>query len=692
MLLGVLASMLSSAPSARAAATLTVCPSGCSDTNIQAAVNAASPGDTVDVRSSGSPYTQQVIVAKPITLEGDPNDSRPLLRFTPSSTSMPTLRFTIAASPSTLKHMVVQSNGGQSNDAVVFEHADGTITDLKATAANHAVVITAKRATVGPNVSATSTGTAGEALVANGPIRVTGVTATATGKVGYAGVVGPGATVSDSTFSGAGGGPGGGIGLALQGSSSTARRVVATGGRGIVADGASVTDSLAVGIGAAAVEGGSTNTIQLRNVTAISSGSGAPGIEAGGGSGPSSPGGIVAENVIARGGSGGTDVLTDPGSFPGVVRIGYSNFRTTSSTGVDSTSIGHNQSGDPLFVDGVVGPSQNFHLQDSSPVIGAGTILEQTSTSDLDGKPRPAAGQSEPSMGAYEPTVHSLTVTVSGGGSVSGQGISCPNTCSSGYVAESTVTLTPTAGSGSVFSGWSGACSGSGACQVTMSSDRAVTATFTGVAPPANTAPPVIGGTPVVGQTLVASDGSWRGSPTSFAYQWQDCDITRNQCTSVIGASANTYKLTAGDVGHTMRIVVTAMNAIASSSASSAQTATVTAAPALSHVRLIASAFTANKGTTLTLTLSEAATINVLVTQARHGRKVKGRCRQGAKHGQRCTLTVQKAKLAFRGASGPDRFKLQLRSLAPGRYTATITARAKDGETSKPAQLSFTVK
>ena len=82
----------------------------------------------------------------------------------------------------------------------------------------------------------------------------------------------------------------------------------------------------------------------------------------------------------------------------------------------------------------------------------------------------------------------------------------------------------------------------------------------------------------------------------------------------------------------------------------------------------------------------------MLVTRARHGRKVKGRCRQGAKHGQRCTLTVQKAKLAFRGTRGSDRFKLLIRNLAPGRYTATITARAKDGKTSKPAKLSFTIK
>jgi hypothetical protein len=40
------------------------------------------------------------------------------------------------------------------------------------------------------------------------------------------------------------------------------------------------------------------------------------------------------------------------------------------------------------------------------------------------------------------------------------------------------VTLTPTADAGSTFTGWSGACTGTGTCTVTMDQDRAVTATF----------------------------------------------------------------------------------------------------------------------------------------------------------------------------------------------------------------------
>ena len=57
-------------------------------------------------------------------------------------------------------------------------------------------------------------------------------------------------------------------------------------------------------------------------------------------------------------------------------------------------------------------------------------------------------------------------------------GISCAGDCSETFAFEQTVTLTPVAQTGSLFSGWSGACTGSGSCVVKMDSDKAVTATF----------------------------------------------------------------------------------------------------------------------------------------------------------------------------------------------------------------------
>ncbi len=67
-----------------------------------------------------------------------------------------------------------------------------------------------------------------------------------------------------------------------------------------------------------------------------------------------------------------------------------------------------------------------------------------------------------------------------GGGSVvsSPPGITCGPTCSASFPGGSTVTLSATPDGLSTFAGWSGACSGTGICTLTMNGDRAVTATF----------------------------------------------------------------------------------------------------------------------------------------------------------------------------------------------------------------------
>jgi hypothetical protein len=80
-------------------------------------------------------------------------------------------------------------------------------------------------------------------------------------------------------------------------------------------------------------------------------------------------------------------------------------------------------------------------------------------------------------------TTYSLTLTKSGTGSgtvVSNpSGVSCGTDCSHTYTSGTAVTLTATPASGSAFAGWSGACSGTGACTVTMSGARSVGAAFT---------------------------------------------------------------------------------------------------------------------------------------------------------------------------------------------------------------------
>ncbi len=58
------------------------------------------------------------------------------------------------------------------------------------------------------------------------------------------------------------------------------------------------------------------------------------------------------------------------------------------------------------------------------------------------------------------------------------QAVNCGTTCSANFASGTSVTLTAAAASGSTFTGWSGACTGTGACTVSMTAARAVTATF----------------------------------------------------------------------------------------------------------------------------------------------------------------------------------------------------------------------
>jgi hypothetical protein len=103
---------------------------------------------------------------------------------------------------------------------------------------------------------------------------------------------------------------------------------------------------------------------------------------------------------------------------------------------------------------------------------------------------------------------HTLTVSRNGSGTgtvtSSPAGINCGTTCSAFYSEGTTVTLTPTADAGSSFTGWSGACSGTGACIVTMDQARSVTATFDliPVVPPSHT-------------LTVAKNGTGSGTVTS---------------------------------------------------------------------------------------------------------------------------------------------------------------------------------
>ena len=75
----------------------------------------------------------------------------------------------------------------------------------------------------------------------------------------------------------------------------------------------------------------------------------------------------------------------------------------------------------------------------------------------------------------------SVTKSGTGGGTISGTGISCGTDCSETFNYGTIVTLSALPASGSSFAGWSGACSGTGKCTLTMNATKSVSAIFSAI-------------------------------------------------------------------------------------------------------------------------------------------------------------------------------------------------------------------
>jgi hypothetical protein len=83
---------------------------------------------------------------------------------------------------------------------------------------------------------------------------------------------------------------------------------------------------------------------------------------------------------------------------------------------------------------------------------------------------------------------------------------------------------------------------------------------------PNATAEPRISGSATVGSTLTASQGTWTGAPTSYAYQWVRCprsggNPSGSDCAVIGGASTTSYVVADADVDRRLRVRVTAANA-----------------------------------------------------------------------------------------------------------------------------------
>jgi len=387
---------------------VTVCATGCAFTTIQNAIDAPTTHAGDEILVSPGTYGE-ISVGKQLTIEGQAGQPMPVI------TSSLDNHFSVLTTVdgTVLQHLDIRA-GGAGATALMAEAAT-TASDLTLTATGFESECADLRgtlpSTLGPNVTATATGSTSECLTAGiaAADAITGATVTASGDSSYGVGLAKGASLTDSKVSG--------TQAALGLAGGVARRDTLDGGvNGVEVDGKDnvVTDSVATstapdGHGVVA----SFNTlgpvhVTLRNVTAIATGSGSHGLEAVAFDAPSSggAGSIDARNVITRGAAG--DVVGGDATSPcgmgetcmaGVVTISYSNFVTHSGPVVSPVDGPHNQSQDPLFVNGTVGPSENFHLASAaSPVIAAGIADASDGPTDRDGVTHP----NPPSIGAYE--------------------------------------------------------------------------------------------------------------------------------------------------------------------------------------------------------------------------------------------------------------------------------------------------
>lgn len=200
-------------------------------------------------------------------------------------------------------------------------------------------------------------------------------------------------------------------------------------------------------------------------------------------------------------------------------------------------------------------------------------------------------------------------------------------------------------------------------------------------APLSNTARPTITGDARVGEELTASEGTWTGNPTSFAFQWQRCDVDSLLCANVVGATGRSYGVRSADIGFRLRVEVTARTADRSGVATSNATGIVVPTSPVTNRRptlhILSVRFTgARVYVRFRICDDTERNLAVLVTEARPG--VRSANRRFA------TRVAPRPCGAYtRNWLPAQRFR------GPGRYTITLRARDASGLTSAPARRTF---
>jgi len=190
-----------------------------------------------------------------------------------------------------------------------------------------------------------------------------------------------------------------------------------------------------------------------------------------------------------------------------------------------------------------------------------------------------------------------LTASKTGNGTITNipAGISCGVDCTENYNPGTSVTLTANPDSGWYFTGWGGACLGTGQCTVTMDAAKSVTATFS-LNTYAITLPPTTNGTISCNPITVN-----HGSNTS-------CSITPNTGYHFVTLTDNGANATSSVVGNTYAINDVVLNhTISATFAVNTYTITTAAGPNGS----ITPSSTVNHGSSATVAITPNANYHI---------------------------------------------------------------------------------
>jgi hypothetical protein len=466
----------------------------------------------------------------------------------------------------------------------------------------------------------------------------------------------------------------------------------------------------------------------LRNVTALNTGSGGYGLYMNGIAGP--PGsesiGVVRNSVLV----GTAKDVAKVGPVNQTLRIARSAFATADGTITDD---GGNTAAPASFFASPV----DLHQRPESPTIDAGAVDGTTGALDLDGRPRVTGPAID--MGAYEfpgtpgppppPPAGNLLVNpgadAAAGANDAVSDVAIPGwTTTPAFTAvrygapsgfPDTVEGTRIAGGANFFAGGPANASSSarqtvdvsarageidaGSATLRLAGDLggwtanydAVTVTAT-----LRSATGATLGALAIGPVTAIE----RGGQTVFLRRERSLPLPAGtRSIDVVISAANAGPASSYNDGYADNLSLTLTVPAAAAPAPPAPAPEPDRlAPRLGRPTLAPASARPGASTTLRVSLSEAASLQITIQRAAGGVLRRGRCvapRRGLR-GRRCTRWVTVRRLAVAGRTGPNAVRLALRAggrpLRTGRYRVQLTARDAAGNRSAPVSLTLRIR